>query len=161
MRAGDTVRLTLDLYFGEGDPFQPLVRSKTLTRGEAGLPLQWQISASDLLQIEGGHALMSYSIEYADTALSSQSAIQTLDIVEPSAALLPALTIKDFSGGSLDPTAYPEGITLTIQPYSGIQVDDDVVLFASGNSQVVQALRADLSTLESGVLQFTLDQPGS
>ncbi|EPM72241.1 hypothetical protein A584_05927 [Pseudomonas syringae pv. theae ICMP 3923] len=158
MRAGDTVRLTLDLYFGEGDPFQPLVRSKTLTRGEAGLPLQWQISASDLLQIEGGHALMSYSIEYADTALSSQSAIQTLDIVEPSAALLPALTIKDFSGGSLDPTAYPEGITLTIQPYSGIQVDDDVVLFASGNSQVVQALRADLSTLESGVLQFTLDQ---
>ncbi|WP_059003358.1 hypothetical protein [Pseudomonas syringae] len=158
MRAGDTVRLTLDLYFGEGDPFQPLVRSKTLTHGEAGLPLQWQVSASDLLQIEGGHALMSYSIEYADTALSSQSAIQTLDIVEPLAALLPALTIKDFSGGSLDPTAYPEGITLTIQPYSGIQVDDDVVLFVSGNSQVVQALRADLSTLESGVLQFTLDQ---
>ncbi|RMO85426.1 hypothetical protein ALQ33_02154 [Pseudomonas syringae pv. philadelphi] len=159
MRAGDTVMLTLDLYFGENDPFMVKVEPCIVTPSDVGLPLQWVVQASDLLQIDGGYALMSYSIEYVDTALSSQSAIQTLDIVPPSAVLLPALTIKDFNGGSLDPEAYPTGITLQIQPYPGIQVDDDVLLHASGVPQVVQALRADLSTLESGVLQFTLDQP--
>lgn len=156
MRMGDTITLTLDLFFGENDPFQPLSQSKTLTNSDVGLPVQWRVTASDLLQIEGGYVLMSYSVTYAGTSITSQSSIQTLDIVEHDDDLLPALTIKDFSGGSLDPGAYPDGITLIVGPYPGMEVNDDVMLYVSGDTRVAQSLRADLSSVESGIVQFRL-----
>lgn len=100
---------------------------------------------------------MSYSIEYATPTSTTVSAMQTIRIVKPSPPLLPALRIKDFSGDSLDPSAYPNGITLQIELYPGIQSGDDVVVYATSDSKLVKTLRVDSSTLASEVLQFTLD----
>ncbi|OUM07095.1 hypothetical protein BW686_11830 [Pseudomonas syringae] len=161
MRAGDKVTLTLELYFDENDPWQSLIQSQTLDASDAGQPLQWKIQSTDFMFIVGGFALMHYSIEYAEPASLTESVTQTLHVTQPSADLLPALRIKDLSGGSLDPAAFPEGLVLLIEPWPGMQINDDVVLYvksAKRIQQVVQALRADKSTLDSGVVQFRLDR---
>lgn len=158
MRAGDKVTLTLDLYFDDGVFFMPLVRTHSVTAGEAGQPLTWKISANELLAIEGGYALMSQKIDYAGTTFSTQGPVQTLDIVAPDIVFLPRLEIKDFSGGSLDPQSYPDGITLKIEPYTGMQVNDEVVIYVSSDSQLVKTLRTDVSTLDSQVLELKVDQ---
>ncbi|RMT98096.1 hypothetical protein ALP37_04409 [Pseudomonas amygdali pv. sesami] len=155
MREGDKVILTLDLYFDDGCPSDPWVESRLLTGDEVGQPLRWSITTSVFFPIANGVALMSYRIEYADSTLITDSVTQSLAIVAPSAALLPALRIKDFNGGSLDPEAFPGGITLLIDP-SGMQIDDDVVVYVSSGNMLVQTLRADISNLDSGVLQFSL-----
>ncbi|QHE96681.1 hypothetical protein LCG56_25975 [Pseudomonas cannabina pv. alisalensis] len=155
MREGDRVTLTLDLYFDESSILYSLSWSQVLTVKEVGQPLQWPIPASEFVPIENGFALMSYRIEYADSALTTVSVTQSLDIVAPSVALLPALKIKDFNGGSLNPEAFPDGITLLIDPF-GMQIDDDVVVYVSSGNRLVQTLRADISNLDSGVLQFSL-----
>ncbi|WP_082304587.1 hypothetical protein [Pseudomonas amygdali] len=155
MREGDRVTLTLDLYFEDGCSLYPLVESRLLTGNEVGQPLRWSITAGEFLSIENGVALMSYCIEYADSTFITDSVTQSLAIVAPSAALLPPLRIKDFNGGSLDPEAFPDGITLLIDPF-GMQIDDDVVVYVSSGNMLVQTLRADISNLDSGVLQFSL-----
>ncbi|MCH5512554.1 hypothetical protein ABNM12_09715 [Pseudomonas syringae] len=157
MRVGDRVTLTLDLYFDESTFWYSLVRSRELTVKEVGQPLQWPIGSNELAPIRDGFALMSYRIEYADSTLTTVSATQSLAFVAPSTALLPALTIKDFNGGSLDPEAFPDGVTLLVDPF-GMQIDDDVVVYVSSGNRLVQTLRADLSNLDSGVLQFSLAQ---
>ncbi|KPX85785.1 Uncharacterized protein ALO59_03168 [Pseudomonas amygdali pv. mellea] len=155
MREGDRVTLTLDRYFEDGSSLYPLVESRLLTGNEVGQPLRWPITAGEFLIIENGVALMSYRIEYADSTLITDSVTQSLAIVAPLAALLPPLRIKDFNGGSLDPEAFPGGITLLIDPF-GMQIDDDVVVYISSGNLLVQTLRADISNLDSGVLQFSL-----
>ncbi len=157
MREGDRVTLTLDLYYAENDYSHSLSSSQVLTLKEVGQPLQWPIGPNEFVSIENGFVLMSYCIEYADSTSTTASVAQSLAIVAPSAALLPALTIKDFNGGSLDPEAFPDGITLLIDPF-GIQVDDDVVVYVSSGNRLVQTLRADITNLDSGVLQFSLAQ---
>ncbi|MEE4663764.1 hypothetical protein V2J91_01525 [Pseudomonas alliivorans] len=170
MRAGDKVTLTLDRYFGPGDPWEPLILSQTLSENQVGTLLEWSVESTELLIIEGGFVEVSYRIEYADPALlpSTQSPVQTFNVVSSSAPLLPALTIKDFSGGSLDPGAYPQGVRLWVAPYPGLQIDDDIVVYVTSKdrklnsldvtseNRQVSSLRADLSTLDSGVLEFRL-----
>ncbi|RXT60244.1 hypothetical protein [Pseudomonas syringae] len=156
MREGDRVTLTLDLYYSDGSFALPVILSRVLALEEVGQPLQWSIPTNELVPIEtGGFALMSYLIEYGDPALTTVSVTQSLAMVIPSLALLPALKIKDFSGGSLDPEAFPGGITLLIDPF-GMQINDDVVVYISSGNQLVQTLRADISNIDSGVLQFSL-----
>nr|WP_239689389.1 hypothetical protein [Pseudomonas syringae] len=156
MREGDRVTLTLDLYYSDGSFALPVILSRVLAVEEVGQPLQWSIPTNELVPIEtGGFALMSYLIEYGDPALTTVSVTQSLAMVIPSLALLPALKIKDFSGGSLDPEAFPGGITLLIDPF-GMQINDDVVVYISSGNQLVQTLRADISNIDSGVLQFSL-----
>ncbi|AVB20918.1 MULTISPECIES: hypothetical protein [Pseudomonas syringae group] len=158
MRAGDKVTLTLERYFGVGDPWEPLNRTHTVTASEAGQPLTWNIAANELSAIEGGYALMSQKIAYADTTVTTLGPVQTLDIVAPDVSLLPRLEIKDFNGGSLDPQSFPDGITLKIEAYKGMQVSDEVVVYVSSDSRLVKTLRTDVSTIDSQVLEFKVDQ---
>ncbi|QHF03970.1 hypothetical protein N015_16740 [Pseudomonas asturiensis] len=158
MRAGDKVTLTLARYFAPGDPFDSLVRSQVVSEKQVGTPLEWSIGSNELQIIAKGFVEISYSIEYAAPSLtpSTQSPVQKFDIDSSSTPLLPALTIKDFNGGSLDPGAYPQGIRLLVAPYPGLQANDDIVVYATSENRVVKSLHADLSTLDSGVLEFRL-----
>ncbi|CAM3141767.1 hypothetical protein BZK31_06505 [Pseudomonas floridensis] len=158
MRAGDKVVLTLRLYHPDNGFLIDLVQSHTVVDHEVGQPLVWKVASNELLMIENGYALMSYKISYVDSGLSTMSPVQTLDIVAPVEARLPALEIVGFNGGSLDPGAYPYGITLKVTPYSGMRVDDEVVVYVSSDSQWVKTLRTDVSTLDSQVLEFSLAQ---
>jgi hypothetical protein len=157
MQAGDKVTLQLDLYFADGSKFATVFEGNPLTEAEVGQPIEWSIEYTNFMFIADGHALVRYAIEYADPTSTTESATQRLEVVSPSAALLPAPTIKDFSGGELDPEAYPAGIKVQVELYPGIQVDDDVVLYASADTREVKTLRVDPTTIASQVLQFTLD----
>ncbi len=158
MRAGDKVTLTLDRYFDPDSSLPSLTLAQTVSEKQVGAPLEWHIDPTELLIIEDGFVEISYSIEYADPTLSpkTQSPVQTFYVVSPTTPLLPALTIKDFNGGSLDPAAYPQGVTLLVAPYPGLQIHDDIVVYVTSEDRVVKSLRADLSTLDSGVLEFRL-----
>ncbi len=158
MRAGDKVTLTLDLYFAEDSFFTSLIRPHTVTDAEAGQPLVWKIPSTELEAIGGGYALMSQKIDYAEPTFTTQGPVQTLNIVPAAVPLLPRLEIVGVEGDSLDPQAFPDGITLKVEPYAGLRIDDEVVVYISSESRLVKTLRTDVSTLDSQVLELTVEQ---
>lgn len=166
MSVDDKVTFTLDRYFEENDPWDPHTFTKTLQEADIGKPLEWKISKNELSIIDGGFMHMSYRIVYATPTVPSDSAIQTVYVIqeppkppEPVEPLLPVPAIEDFTGGELDPDVFPNGITLTIPMYAGIQIGDEVVVYASGDTSVVKTFRVDPSTIDSTVLEVQLDYP--
>ncbi|SFW84165.1 MULTISPECIES: hypothetical protein [Pseudomonas] len=157
MSVGDKVKLTLKRYFSDGIPWEDFTREKNLSQFDIGRPVQWAVPLSQLQFIENGSALMSYSVVYATPTVPTHSQEQALRIVTPQAPLLPAPRVKDFTGDMLDPEAYPNGLVLVIEIYPGIQVDDDVVLYAWGNPRAVKAVRVDQSTVDSQLLELSVD----
>jgi hypothetical protein len=160
MSVGDKVTLTVDKFFEDGTEY-PITwkRTQTLTAADIGHPLQWSVEEGDFQAIDKGQAHLSYSIAYAVPTLPTVSPLQTLHMVPPQAPLLPALTIKDHTGDSLDPDDFPNGLTLQITQYAGLQSGDGIVLYAtSGTHKLRKALRADRSNVDSEVLEFTLDK---
>jgi hypothetical protein len=157
MQKDDKVKLRLDRCIGDF-PLDPEFFSKTLTAEEAGQPLQWDIEPTALSIIQGGYALMSYSIEYVGLTVTTASAVQTLNIIAPTIDLLPALTVKDLLTDWLDPQDWLDGITVVIPLYPAIQIGDDVLLYVTGGlSPLVKTLRVDSSTIASGVLFFNVE----
>ncbi|WP_109513639.1 hypothetical protein [Pseudomonas ovata] len=169
MFTGDTVTLTLDLYF-MGDPFDTLTLPKVLVPEDLGQPLQWAVSKSELEIIEGSFVDVSYSIAYAVPTTPSFSPVQRLEVVtqEP-ISRLPALIIKNFNDSALNPEAFPDGVRLQVPLYQDIQVWDTVVVYADSvavsrqtiapyQGQVI-AQQVDISTLDSQVLEFVLGYP--
>ncbi|WNW10760.1 hypothetical protein RRX38_06185 [Pseudomonas sp. DTU_2021_1001937_2_SI_NGA_ILE_001] len=154
MSVGDQVTLTLALYFGENDPFDDLVLKKTLTAAELRLPLTWSVPRNELEVIEDGYLEARYQIDYATPTIPTQGPMQRLDVVSKAIARLPAVTIEGFGGGSLDPERYPDGITLLVEPYIGMQPGDDVLLHASGSEALDRSVRVDASVVDSGLLAF-------
>lgn len=157
MSVGDKVKLTLKRFFDDDTEFGEYTREKTLTRLDIGRPVQWLVPLSELQFIENGSALMSYRIVYANPTVPTDSREQALRIVTPQAPLLPAPRVKDFTGDMLDPEAYPDGLVLVIEIYPGIQVDDEVVLYAWGDPRAVKTVRIDQSTIDSQLLEFSVD----
>ncbi|MFJ3367252.1 hypothetical protein [Pseudomonas sp. NPDC086251] len=161
MSAGDNVPLTIE-FEKKGFPIviEPVIREKTLTESDIGLPLQWTVEPSKFFQFPTFHATFSYRIDYAtddDTAKpTTHSEKQEFHLVAPTSDLLPRLAVKDYDGDMLDPEAFPKGIVLDIPLYDGIQVGDDVVLYALGKTLEVKTVRVDQSTLDSERLHIKL-----
>ncbi|CAI8932301.1 hypothetical protein [Pseudomonas sp. IT-P4] len=160
MSIGDKVTFTWQGYF-MGTPEPAYSDALTLKTEHIGLPLKFTVPQIEVIGIPGEHAEVSYRIEYAGTGQSSESGVQTIQIVKPGAALLPELVIKDYAGGPVDPGRYPDGLTLQIKPvYAGIQEGDWVLVYWAGSGtdkSVVKALRVDRSTLDSGVIDFHIE----
>jgi hypothetical protein len=160
MGIGDKVTFTWQGYF-QGGPETPYREPLTLKAEHIGQPLRFTVPRSEVIGIPGGHAEISYRIEYAGTAQFSESEQQTIQIVKPGSALLPELVIKDYVGGPVDPGRYPDGLMLQIKPaYAGIREGDWVLLYWGGSEtakSVTKALRVDRSTLDSGVIEFPIE----
>ncbi|MBT2341801.1 MULTISPECIES: hypothetical protein [Pseudomonas] len=157
MSVGDQVTLTMKRYFFDGIAWDDFTRRIVLSEPDLGRPLQWTVPLSELEPIEDGSALISYSIVYTTPTVPSHSREQALRIVTPQTPLLPAPRVKDYTGDMLDPEAHPNGITLVIEIYPGIQVGDEVVLYAMGDPKEIKTLRVDPSTVDSQVLQIAVD----
>jgi hypothetical protein len=156
MSVGDKVTLTIEMAFDDGVPWEPYVRTKTLVESDMGHPLQWLVPLNELDSIDGGYATLSFSIVYASPTVPSPSHKQAMRILKPTTPYLPAVTVKEAVGDMLDPDEYPNGATLTIPLYPGIQVGDDIVLYANGDSPMVNTFRVDQSTVDSAILEMTL-----
>ncbi|BCX68055.1 hypothetical protein [Pseudomonas izuensis] len=156
MSVGDVFTFVFEMYFGEDDPWKELTYAKKLLEADIGKPLQWSIPKNELQIIQGGFANMGYRIDYAEPTVTSESAIQTVHVIEPPDTLLPAPEVKGFEGDELDPDVHPDGIMLVIVPYPGIQVGDDVVVYAESDTSVTKTLRLDPSSIDSGIIEVHL-----
>jgi hypothetical protein len=157
MSVGDEVTLTMERVFDDGIPWEDFTRKKVLVDLDIGQPLQWTVPRSELQIIEDGSALMSYSVVYATSTVVTHSHEQALRIVTPQVPLLPAPRVKGFTDDMLDPEAHPNGIALIIELYPGIQVGDEVVLYALGDPREIKTVRVDPSTVDSQVLEVNID----
>ncbi len=169
MSTGDTVTLTLAIYLTD-ELFETLILPKVLAPEDLGQPLQWAVGKNDLATFAGFFVDVSYSIAYAVPTTCSFSPVQRLEVVKQAPiSRLPALVIKDFNESALNPEAFPDGVRLQVPLYPDIQVGDTVVVYADSvaasrqpldlSRDQVKALQVDISTLDSQVLEFTLDYP--
>lgn len=166
MAVGDKVRITWQGFFDAGDEDLPYINTKSLNVGELTKVMIWSLERTYVDLIRGGSAQMNYSITYASPSDNPvDSPPQTISIVKPSQARLPAVGIENHSGRSIDPELFPEGLTLLANVYTGIQVGDDVLLYAMGrlasasaSASVVESLRVDQAMIDSGTLSFTVAQ---
>ncbi|WP_166367084.1 hypothetical protein [Pseudomonas akapageensis] len=159
MQAGDKVRLIFQGFY-EGYPEPEWSQLKTLQPEDVGAPMVWRIPRVEFDFIEGGHADIHYVIEYSESSQRTTSPTQTFRIEPLQATLLPELRIDDYTGGPLDPNLFPNGLTVRIDPYPGLQVDDWLLLYWRGPNEagsVVQALRLDLTSVQSESLVLRIE----
>ena len=163
MAVGDTVTLHCRRFYDDGSEYTPaLAYPKVIQEGEVGKPLGLFLNRSDLLRVQDGSIEVYYGIQYVGTAQASTfSARQTLQLLAPSTAMLPALTIEGHSGGTINPLLFPDGLPLRIEGYPGMSFGDEVLCHATSSASGVapRVLRAsvDASTLDKGFFEFLLD----
>lgn len=161
MSVADTVIFKWQGYSG-GSPVPVYRETKVIRTEDLGQPLIFTVPYVEVIGITGEHADISYRVEYVDgVGLSSDSDQQTLQIVPPVSPPLPAITIKNYTGGPINPGHYPDGLVLQVKPvYAGIQDGDWGVVYWKGSDKarsVTKAQRVDRSTLDSGLIEFLIE----
>lgn len=161
MSVADKVIFTWQGYY-QGAPEPTYGETKELKIEHLDQPLIFTVPYSEINGFDGEYADISYRIEYADEAgQHSGSAPQRIQIGKPGSAPLPAISIKDYTGGPISPGRYPDGLKLHVKPvYAGIQVGDWVLVYWTGREKaksVIKALRVDRSTLDSGLIECLIE----
>ncbi|MBC3383555.1 hypothetical protein HU715_015790 [Pseudomonas sp. SWRI12] len=163
MSVGDTVTLHCRRFYPDGSEYTPALAYPTVVgEGEPGKPLGLFLNRSDLLRVEDGSMELYYGIQYASaTQETTFSTRQTFQLLAPSAAMLPALTIVGHSGGTINPLLFSDGLPLRIEGYPDMSIGDEVLCHATssitGMEQVVLRANVDASTLDKGFFEFMLD----
>ena len=160
MSVGDKVTFTWQGYYA-GEPETPHRETIELKAEHLGQPLKFMVPEIEVITIEGEHADISYSIQYANgVGDPGESERQTLRIEKPDSVRLPEIEINNYAGGPINPGNYPNGLTLRIEPsYAGIQHGDWVIVYWTGSQvdkSVIKALRIDRSILDRGVIELHL-----
>lgn len=159
MAIKDKVTLTWQGWFGENTGDEPWEHTETVQ--DVGQALRFELSSTHVVFLHGGFAEMSYRVDYANDQPDGESPVQRLDIAPPCEERLPAASIASHSGSVLYPEDFPEGATLEIVAWRGIELNDDVLLYASSTrfgQEVVKGLRVNQPMLDAGKLAFTLEQ---
>ena len=168
MAAGDIVTLHCRRYESDGSEYPPALAYETeVTAADVGKPLALYLPRSDLRRVEGGRIELNYGIQYVGTGVEKTvSATQTIQLVAPTSARLPALTIVGHDSGPINPNPilFPNGLPLRIAAYPGISVDDEVLCYAYADEAddvkpLILQTRVDVSTIDKGFIDFLLDLP--
>lgn len=142
MAKGDSVILKWEGIKPNGDPWPDVItRTLTVQDEDVGNVLQWNsISKAEAVKVRGGKVKLSYTINYATPTQkpSAVSGLRQLSIAAPVAPKLEAVQIKDFDGDTLDPAAYPQGITLVVPPWAGVHSGDTLILYWMGGDLIEQ-----------------------
>jgi hypothetical protein len=158
MSIGDKVTLLWDGFTAGGAARPPIRPIKEVKEADIGQPLTWTVTKSNVMLIANGRVELSYRILYANNE-TSDSAQQILRIVAPPVTRLPEPTIKQYSGGPLDPSKFPNGAIVQIKLYPEARAGDSMVLYVHGarsSNNLFLPMRVDPSTIDSGVLEFHL-----
>ncbi|MBF8722158.1 hypothetical protein [Pseudomonas guariconensis] len=157
MASGDQVTLTWQGVTEHSEPLGPVSLQRAIGREDIGKPLSWALDGNELRLADNGQGELYYSIEYADSLARSESPRQSVRIAHgvPEAPRLDKPSIEGLSGDRLEPDDYPDGAVVRIEDY-GMQLDDEIVLHARGRERVTQAVRVDVSILQSGKIRFGL-----
>ncbi|AXP04718.1 hypothetical protein DZG01_17775 [Pseudomonas fluorescens] len=163
MAVGDTVTLHCRRFYPDGSEYTPALAYPTVIQeGQPGKPLGLFLNRSDLLRVEDGSIELHYGIQYVGTELAvTFSAAQTFQLVAPSSAMLPALTVVGHEGGTINPLLFPDGLPLRVEAYPGMSDGDELLCHATsstaGVAPIVLRARVDASTLGKGFFSFMLN----
>lgn len=159
MRPGDTVTLSFVGYY-DGELDDTWSQRKELVAADVGMPLTWQVPKSQLSWIEGGHAEVSYRVDYAAGEQSSVSALQTFQIRPAESVRLPAPQVEGHDDDSLDPGHFPNGLYLRILPWADMLDGDHLLVHWIGGREVdsvIKSLRIDTSVIDSGIVEVPIE----
>lgn len=163
MAAGDKVTFLWSGYMDEtSPPEEPVKYEYHVQLKDVGQPLTWFIEKTHFDFIEDGYGFLDYAVEYNVHAVgvTSRASQQRFEIVPSLEPLLTTPSINGFSGLTLNPDAYPEGITVTVPLFENARLGDDVRVYGKSTVQALSALRTlriDPSNLDSGRLECTFD----
>lgn len=155
MALGDVLELSWTGFFDDDFSLGPVTQEITLVdEAQLGRPLQCTLDYSDIALYVDGYADLEYSITYANGETTA-SPRQRFHIKQGEPSGLPRLApprIPGETSHAVNPVAYPNGIEIEIPAYAGLRTGDQVVLYITGSTPVVHALRTDLSTVDSGYM---------
>lgn len=161
MAKDDRVKLTWQGFRSDESSAPPFVNTKTLTAAQVGQALSWSVARSYVTSAAGGRIEVSYAVTYAPPTQDTPSEVQHLIVVAPEVPTLPAARIKALDGPILNPSVFPNGAVIVIEPYPGIQCGDVLALYwsaARADKSVVKSLRIDQSNVDSGKVELTIEK---
>lgn len=162
MAKGDKVTLRWEGERENGTSLPPITLPLNVTDSRVGNVLSWEVSRSNAVAIKRGKVRLSYTVDYAAPSLkpSATSATRQILIIPPAATKLEKVRIKDFDGSELDPSAFPQGITLLVAPWPGMRSGDILTLYWTGNRadrRVIKSQQIDLSSIDTGKIEIRLE----
>ena len=163
MQVGDSIKLEARKFNATDDEVTPPA-SEVYEVTEANLaePLQWQVAKSHFMRVQDGRVEFQYTITLGGNREEIKSPVQHVAVARaPSPVeLLPAPSVDGFSGAPLDPGNFPDGVTVRVPAYPGIQVGDYLLLHWKSPSRIepeVQFARMDASSLQGDETIFQID----
>jgi hypothetical protein len=161
MTAGDIVTLHCRRFDSSGDEYLPaLAYPSEVTKTDLDKPFALFLNKSDLRRVDGGRIELRYGIQYVGTTIEKTlSATQTIQLVAPTTAQLPALKIVGHTSGvPINPAQFPEGLPLRIDTWPGIEVGDELLCHVHSDLEEVEPLvlkaRVDVSTIDKGFIDL-------
>ena len=155
MHAGDSLTLHWQGYWS-ATPEPEWTKTIVLDGTDIQRPILIYIDAYQVWEIPGNYAEVSFELTTANRAQAGVSPLQTLQISPP---VSPRLVAPAVEGHDSSQPIYPTAVVLQIDAYPGMQLDDDVVLYADGapdEGTVVMSQRIDSSHMQAGIIEFAI-----
>ena len=154
MQVGDSVELVIRRFKSDGSESSEVFETFEVTEANLGQPITWQCSRSSLATIRNGRAEVHYQITLSGQGgvLTSPSQVFAITTAPAQTDYLPAVSVDGYAGGPLDPGQFPNGLTVRVPAYPGVQAGDHLLLYWQGASMhdpQARAMRMDLSSVEA------------
>jgi len=162
MQIGDRIELVGRKFNASGTEVTPPASEvHEVTKANLGEPLQWQVAKSHFIRVQDGRVEFQYTITLSGNGEEIESPVQELAVARAPSPVNPLLepTVDGFTGAPLDPGMFPDGVTIRVPVYPGIQVGDYLLLHWRTPTQlepVVQFARMDVSCLETDEVVFQI-----
>ncbi|WP_060481545.1 hypothetical protein [Pseudomonas sp. NBRC 111119] len=163
MQVGDRIELVGRKFSAAGvEVTPPASEVYAVTEANLAEPLQWQVAKSHFIRVQDGRMELQYTITLAGIGEKIESPVQEVAVARaPSTVdLLPEPKVDGFTGAPLDPGKFPNGVTVRVPSYSGLQAGDYVLLHWKSPAQIepaVQFARMDASSPESAETVLQVD----
>ncbi|NWC81484.1 hypothetical protein HX798_14445 [Pseudomonas putida] len=163
LQVGDSIELMARRFDAAGEEVMPPASEVyEVTETNLAEPLQWQVAKAHFMRVQNGRVEFQYTITLAGNGETIESPVQEVAVASaPSPVdLLPEPEVDGFTGTPLDPGKFPNGVTVRIPSYPGIQAGDYLLLHWKSPAQIepaVQFARMDASSLEGDETVFRVD----
>lgn len=159
VQVGDSVELVIRRFKADGAESGEVFEIWDATETNVGQPITWQCSRSSFATIRNGRAEVHYQITLSgqNGVITSPAQAFSITTAPSQTDYLPEVSVDRYTGGPLDPGLFPNGLTVRVPAYPGMQAGDHLLLYWQGAATPdlqVQAARMDLSNLEAQDMTF-------
>jgi len=152
MQVGDRVELVIRRFNKDGAEQTPESEFHDVTEQNFGLPMLWPVRKATFTPIRDGRAEIHYQVTLDGNPLDSPVQVFEVKTVPSATPPLPLASVDDYTGDPLDPGKYPNGVTVRVPAYAGMQPGDFVMLHwqeAQSQDTLLRAARMDASSLDA------------